>query len=359
MACKPQIEPKGNAVLSASHSDITRLQENWRVVGQQAESLARCCGVAHLSSTLLSAAVRHWRLRRFNVGLLPWCGLSSEASHCWIHFTSQLTSPTDDDYANPAEAAYIVDLLHYLITYLGYRGNIAVVSPYGAQIDQIRQQAKSNRILAPRLAKTVVIGNEKTVPLSHCGIVILSTVIDTVHASTDCRWTDCLATLGRLRRPRSCWIVVGDYRILEQGPNNWSKKEGGRILFPSFPVDDPWIATAELLKLLQQRQQQRLFIAAARIGVRLLSGHSVAGTAVDFIAIAGNRRLAIMIDWLNRSSTGRPCIFDDADWSRANGWTATRFSGHDIIDRLPSCLDAICRWRDENNDRKGALAISR
>ncbi len=278
----------------------------------------------------------------------------------WVHVDGQVNRPTSGGAVNAAEANAVVQTLRHLLVDQGYSGTVGVVSPFRAQVNQIRNLVSKDLTLDQYLVNAeFLVDTVHKFQGDERDVMIFSPVLASGISP---------GAIGFLRnngnlfnvaitRARAMLVVVGDKHAASQSEIDYLREFAKYIqnleqhdyeqrdqelkdLGPQYPV----VANPERVS----DWERILYVALYENGIKTLPQYQVEKYALDLALFDGDRRLDIEVDGerYHRNWTGELCRRDQIRNHRMFelGWDVMRFWVYEVRDDLEGCVRRVNHW---------------
>jgi len=303
----------------------------------------------------LRVATRYDRLRTPTKG---------EPGVTWVDIRGRAVRPGSGGAVNTEEARAVVAKLRDLVLAKGYAGTVGVVTPFRAQANAIIEAVNADATLSAALLKAEFLadtvhkfqGDERDV-------MIFSPVVasDMPEGAIGFLRSNPNLFNVAITRARAQLIVVGDraactecdvgylsrfamYTASLGAAENDDLDDRIASVGPEYPT----VARPELVSDWERVFYKALFAA----GIRPIPQYPVEKYVLDFLVVAGDRRLAIEVDGerYRRNWTGELCRRDQIRNQRLFelGYDVRRFWVYEIRDDLNGCVRAVEEWVRQN-----------
>ena len=278
----------------------------------------------------------------------------------WLDVQGHAGRPASGGAVNMVEARAVVDTLRDLMLSKGYAGTVGVVTPFRAQANAITEAVNADETLSTALLRAEFLadtvhkfqGDERDV-------MVFSSVVSSNMPE---------GALGFLRsnpnlfnvaitRARAQLIVVGDRAACMRSDVGYLSRfaqytaslgviSGDDIeaRLAAVGPEYPPVARPELVSDWERVFYSALFAA----GIRPVPQYPVEKYVLDFLVVAGDRRLAIEVDGerYHRNWTGELCRRDQIRNQRLFelGYDVRRFWVYEIRDDLQRCVRDVEEW---------------
>jgi very-short-patch-repair endonuclease len=288
---------------------------------------------------------------------------ASDPGVLWTDVTGDVIRPRDGGAENREEAQKVVEILHDLVVVRGYRGSVAVVTPFKAQASLIQTLVNSHpagekiaeisKLLIDTIHKFQ--GDERDVMvfspvvsggMPDGGMIFLRRNGNLFNVAIT-RARGLLHVVGDRQAALSSGVSYladfADYtsRLLQRGSPSETRDS------PTLGAEYPAVMNPERVS-----EWERIFYRALHAaGVRPIPQYSVEQYDLDFAVFAGDHRLNVEVDGerYHRTWTGELCHRDQLRNQRLIelGWEVKRFWVYEIRDRLEECVEFVKDWVGE------------
>ncbi|MEW8025273.1 MAG: AAA domain-containing protein [Candidatus Thiodiazotropha sp.] len=280
----------------------------------------------------------------------------------WVHIDGQVNRPASGGAVNPPEAKSVVQTLRHLLVDQRYAGSVGVVSPFRAQVNQIRdfvgqdEELEGYLVNADFLVDTVhkFQGDERDV-------MIFSPVLAKGISPGAIGFLKNNGNLFNvaITRARAMLIVVGDKNVASNSEIDYLREFAKYV--QHLEQQDFEERVNELIDLGPQYPkvsspervsdwERILYVALYKEGIKTLPQYQVEKYALDLALFDGNRMLDIEVDGerYHRNWTGELCRRDQIRNHRLFelGWDVLRFWVYEIRDDLEGCVLRVAKWLD-------------
>lgn len=278
----------------------------------------------------------------------------------WIDVKGQVVRPASGGAVNPTEVLAVVEALRDLLVRRGYAGTVGLVTPFRAQANAVTEAVNRDDgfsaalMRAEFLADTVhkFQGDERDVMVFSP--VVASGMPD--GALEFLRRHPNLFNVA-ITRARAQLIVVGDRAACMRSDIGYLSRFARYTATLGVMDDDdiatrlealgpeyPPVARPELVSEWEKVFYRALFAA----GIRPIPQYPVEKYVLDFLVVAGDRRLAIEVDGerYHRNWTSELCRRDQIRNQRLIelGYDVRRFWVYEIRDELDRCVSWVQDW---------------
>ncbi len=299
----------------------------------------------------LRVATRYDRLKTPSKG---------EPGVTWIDVQGHATKPASGGAVNMVEARAVVGTLRDLMLSKGYAGTIGVVTPFRAQANAVTEAVNADDALSTALMRADFLadtvhkfqGDERDVMVFSS--VLASDMPD--GALGFLRSNPNLFNVA-ITRARAQLIVVGDRAACLRSDVGYLSRFAQYTASLGVVRDDdiesrlvslggeyPPVARPELVSDWEHIFYRALFAA----GIRPIPQYPVEKYILDYLVVAGDRRLAIEVDGerYHRNWTGELCRRDQIRNQRLFelGYDVRRFWVYEIRDDIQRCVRSVEEW---------------
>jgi very-short-patch-repair endonuclease len=299
----------------------------------------------------LRVATRYDRLKTPSKG---------EPGVTWIDVQGHATKPASGGAVNTVEARAVVDTLRDLMLSKGYTGTVGVVTPFRAQANAVTEAVNADDALSTALMRAEFLadtvhkfqGDERDVMVFSS--VVASDMPD--GALGFLRSNPNLFNVA-ITRARAQLIVVGDRAACMRSDVGYLSRFAQYTASLGVVRDDdiesrlasvgaeyPPVARPELVSDWEHIFYRALFAA----GIRPIPQYPVEKYILDYLVVAGDRRLAIEVDGerYHRNWTGELCRRDQIRNQRLFelGYDVRRFWVYEIRDDIQRCVRSVEEW---------------
>jgi very-short-patch-repair endonuclease len=300
----------------------------------------------------LRVATRHDRLKTPARG---------EAGVTWIDVPGRVARPASGGAVNAIEVRAVVDALRDLVLSKRYAGTVGVVTPFVAQARAIDEAVRADAALPRALAQADFLadtvhkfqGDERDVMLFSpvVGAGIADGAVGFLRSNPN------LFNVA-ITRARAQLIVVGDREACLRSDIGYLSRFARYAMSLDGAVEDdvaarlaslgpeyPRVAGTAVVSDWERVFYRALFAA----GIRPIPQYPVEKYRLDFLVVAGERKLAIEVDGAryHRSWTGELCRRDQIRNQRLFelGYDVRRFWVYEIRDDIERCVRAVRAWQ--------------
>jgi very-short-patch-repair endonuclease len=283
----------------------------------------------------------------------------------WVHVNGRANRPAAGGAVNPVEAQMVMQTLRHLLVDQHYVGTVGVVSPFRAQVNQIRTLVSKDEKLESYLANAdFLVDTVHKFQGDERDVMIFSPVLaDGISPGA----IAFLKNNGNLfnvaiTRARAMLIVVGDRHAASNSEIDYLREFAKYVqnleqqdledraqelndLGPQYPVVSNPERVSDWERILYAKLHEN--------GIKTLPQYQVEKYALDLALFDGERKLDIEVDGerYHRNWTGELCRRDQIRNHRMFelGWDVMRFWVYEIRDDIDSCVIRVKSWLNEKN----------
>ncbi len=238
------------------------------------------------------------------------------------------------------EAIRIIEILQRLLVDEKYQGTIGVITPFRAQVDEIKQRLKTSGLTEAGRGADLRVSTVDGFQGQERDVILFSTVVHVASPSTTVSFLqkDWRRLNVAISRARAAVIVVGDLSYARSGKIRALAKLADRATRPLSTND----SEAEF----DSQWERAVYHALLNDGLEPKPQYEIAGRRLDFALFGENGvKLDLEVDgryWHQDIDGGRK---SDDIWRdhqlRSLGWRVRRFWVDELDRDMEGCIDVI------------------
>lgn len=284
----------------------------------------------------------------------------------WVNVAGRAARPSSGGAFNEIEARRVVVELDRLLSKMGYRGTIGVVSPFRAQANRIRDLIQQDDRLAGYIATAnLLVDTVHKFQGDERDLMIFSPVVSeglSPGSLAFLRKTGNLFNVA-VTRARSCLIVIGDIaacsncgvEYLQAFTAYAQRPMASEQPVTELPSDQgqtyPPVAEPSRVSDWERIFYKLLYSA----GIRPLPQYTVEQYCLDFAINDGERRLDVEVDGerYHRAWDRELCYRDQIRNQRLIelGWDVMRFWVYQVRDEPDWCVERVKNWMKQTESQ--------